>query len=245
VRALGIGSDLGSVSMRMFRLLWMVMLGSCVCVGGVRAQTVACSSEDGAKKYCAVDTKQGAHLVKQKSDAPCKQGESWGYDEKGVWVDHGCAGDFAAGPAAPAGKTLTCSSDGGKTYCDASTGRGVQLVKQRSEAACNQGDSWGYDGLGIWVDKGCSADFLLGVAPRAAGDSSDEAVAKTAEDKTCLKQVGKARSDQMVKQCLQVSLATHPPCNAQNSCEVITEEIRRNCEMLGREGPSFCAGYAK
>jgi hypothetical protein len=231
--------------MRMFRLLWMVMLGSCVCVGGVRAQTVACSSEDGAKKYCAVDTKQGAHLVKQKSDAPCKQGESWGYDEKGVWVDHGCAGDFAAGPAAPAGKTLTCSSDGGKTYCDASTGRGVQLVKQRSEAACNQGDSWGYDGLGIWVDKGCSADFLLGVAPRAAGDSSDEAVAKTAEDKTCLKQVGKARSDQMVKQCLQVSLATHPPCNAQNSCEVITEEIRRNCEMLGREGPSFCAGYAK
>ena len=224
-----------------------IALACVACGAGLRAQTatVACVSDDGTKKYCAVDTKEGAHLVKQTSAAVCKQGESWGYDEKGVWVAQGCAGEFAAGPAAAAAKTLTCSSDGGRTYCDASTGRGVRLVKQRSAAACKQGDSWGYDGLGIWVDKGCSADFQLGVAPRAAGDSSDEAKVKTAEDKTCLQQVGKARSDQMVKQCLQVTMATHPPCNAQNSCEMITEEIRRNCQMLGRDGPTFCAGYTK
>lgn len=233
--------------MSMCRFACVVLVGWSVFAAGAWTQTatVICSSEDGAKKYCAMDTKQGAHLVKQTSEAACKQGESWGYDEKSVWVDHGCAGEFAAGPASPAGKMLTCTSDGGRVYCDASTGRGVQLVKQRSAAPCKQGDSWGYDGLGIWVDKGCSADFLLGVAPRAASGTSDEATAKTAEDKTCLKQAGKARSDQLVKQCLQVTMATHPPCNAQNSCEMITEEIRRNCQMLGKDGPSFCSGYTK
>jgi Protein of unknown function (DUF3011) len=235
--------------MGMVRVACVALVGCGVFALGARAQTgsVSCSSNDGLKKYCALDTKGGAHLVKQTSEAECQQGESWGYDEKGVWVDHGCAGEFAAGTAASVagGKTLTCSSDGGRTYCDASTGRGVQLVKQRSTAPCKQDDSWGYDGLGIWVDKGCSADFRLGVAPRAPGDGSDEAAAKTAEDKTCLQQVGKARSDQMVKQCLQVTMATHPPCNAQNSCELISDEIRRNCQMLGKDGPSFCAGYVK
>jgi Protein of unknown function (DUF3011) len=233
--------------MGMVRLACVALVGCGVFAMGARAQTVSCSSNDGLKKYCALDTKSGAHLVKRSSEAECKQGESWGYDEKGLWVDHGCGGEFAVGPAtlAAGGKVLTCSSDGAKIYCDASTGRGVQMVKQRSTAACKQGDSWGYDGLGIWVDKGCSADFQLGVVPRASADSSDEAKVKTAEDKTCLQQVGKARSDQMVKQCLQVSMATHPPCNAQNSCEMITEEIRRNCQMLGRDGPTFCAGYTK
>jgi Protein of unknown function (DUF3011) len=240
---------IGECSMGIFRLACVVWLSCGVFALGAMAQTgsVSCASSDGLKKYCALETKGGAHLVKQTSEAECKQGESWGYDEKGLWVDHGCGGEFAAGVAAPAagGKVLTCSSDGGKIYCDASTGRGVQLVKQRSAAPCKQGDSWGYDGLGIWVDRGCSADFQLGVTPRAPADSGDEANAKRAADKTCLQQVGKARSDQMVKQCLQVSMATHPPCNVQNSCELITDEIRRNCQLLGRDGPSFCAGYVK
>jgi hypothetical protein len=86
---------------------------------------------------------------------------------------------------------------------------------------------------------------LGGATQPAAAGSSDEAAAKSAEDKTCLKQVGKARSDQLVKQCLQVSPATHPPCNAQNSCELIEDEIRRSCQMLGQEGPGFCSGYIK
>jgi hypothetical protein len=233
--------------MAMVRFVCVALVGCCAFAIGARAQTgsVSCSSSDGLKKYCVADTKQGLHLVKQTSESECKQGESWGYDEKGLWVDHGCSGEFAAGAAAAGGKVLTCSSDGGKIYCDASTGRGVQLVKQRSTAACKQGDSWGFDGLGIWVDKGCSADFQLGVTPRASADSSEEANAKRTADKTCLQQVGKARSDQMVKQCLQVSMATHPPCNAQNSCELIEDEIRRNCQLMGRDGPSFCAGYVK
>lgn len=234
--------------MRIWRCgVWL--LAGLALAGIARAQTIACSS-DGTKKYCEVDTKQGAHLVKQRSDAPCKQGDSWGYDDKGVWVDHGCGGDFAPGPvattAAGAVKIVTCTSDGGKKYCDANTHHGIKLVKQHGDAPCKEGSSWGYDGLGIWVDQGCSADFALGAAAQSpVAGSSDEAAAKAAEDKTCLKEVGKARSDQMVKQCLQVSPATHPPCNAQNSCELITDEIRRSCQLLGQDGPGFCSGYIK
>src|SRR5207244_534078 len=56
-----------------------------------RSQTISCSSEDGEKHYCEADTRYGARLVRQRSETPCKEGESWGYDEEGIWVDKGCA----------------------------------------------------------------------------------------------------------------------------------------------------------
>lgn len=239
--------------------------------GAAWGQTVHCASADGTKKYCEADTAHGVKMVKQVGASECKQGDSWGYDAKGIWVDHGCDAEFAVGTEAagpgtsdgssggaagtgtsgtasqanalpPGTKTLTCSSNGAKIYCDASTGRGVRVVKQISAAACKQDDSWGYDGLGIWVDKGCSAEFALNMAPKAASEAAEE-TGTTAKDKTCLAQAGKARAEQMVKQCLKVSPATHPPCNVQNSCELIEDEIRRSCALLGLDAPSFCNGY--
>jgi hypothetical protein len=233
--------------MRCFRMcLGVLALPLCFAVR-VEAQTVSCASDDGSKKYCQTDTKQGVQLAKQKSEAPCKQGDSWGYDERGIWVDHGCSGDFTLGTdasTAEGGKLISCASDGGKKYCDVSTGRGVRLVKQKTDAPCKQGSTWGYDGLGIWVDQGCSADFAIGGAPSPTDATSDSNEPdKKAKDKTCLQAVGKARADQMVKQCLHVSPATHPPCNSQNSCALITDEIRRSCALLGLDAPSFCNGY--
>ena len=32
--------------------------------------------------------------MKQRSDSSCRQGYSWGYDRRGIWVDHGCRADF-------------------------------------------------------------------------------------------------------------------------------------------------------
>ena len=109
-------------------------------------------------------------MVRQRSDARCQQGYSWGYDQRGIWVDRGCRADFSVNtgysPGGPGygqgGQTITCSSDSGKrNYCPADTRRGVQLVKQRSDARCTQGYSWGYDQRGIWVDRGCRADFVV------------------------------------------------------------------------------------
>lgn len=213
------------------------------------AQTIRCSSDDGGKNYCKADTAHGVRLAKQVSAIPCTQGVSWGYDERGIWVDQGCSAEFALEAEAPASsnaKMVTCASEGEKKFCDTNTGRGVRLVKQRSEAPCKQGDTWGYDGLGIWVDRGCSADFAVDVAPKPQATTTEsEDKPAGSQNVSCLKAVGKARSDQLVKQCLQVSPATHPPCNAQNSCDLITDEIRRSCALLGRDGPGFCNGYNK
>jgi hypothetical protein len=62
-----------------------------------QGQVIPCSSDDGEKHYCEADTRYGARLVRQRSTAPCKEGESWGYDEEGIWVDKGCGGEFTLG----------------------------------------------------------------------------------------------------------------------------------------------------
>lgn len=60
---------------------------------------------------------------------------------------------------------------------------------------------------------------------------------------TCLNAVGIERSRQLVNECLQVSPATHPPCNAQNACSLIVDEIKRGCGLIGQGAPGFCAEY--
>jgi len=139
---------------------------------------LTCASDDGNRHYCAADTRYGVRLVNQRSGSPCRQGYSWGYDRRGIWVDRGCRADFIVTvprpvpgpgygpgypPPPPPGAILTCSSEnGGRQYCPADTRRGVRLVRQRSGSPCQQGYSWGYDKRGIWVDRGCRADFALG-----------------------------------------------------------------------------------
>jgi hypothetical protein len=57
---------------------------------------------------------------------------------------------------------VSCASNGRRQYCDADTRGGVTLQRQRSDAECRQGSSWGFDKRGIWVDRGCRADFEVG-----------------------------------------------------------------------------------
>jgi hypothetical protein len=77
---------------------------------------------------------------------------------------------FFAAAAEPsfAQYALTCASeDGHRHYCSADTRAGVSLQRQRSKSACTQGQTWGFDQQGIWVDRGCRADFLVN-APQVA-----------------------------------------------------------------------------
>src|SRR5690349_8487815 len=60
-------------------------------------QTMTCSSDDMHRHYCGADTRGGVQIARQRSDATCRQGYSWGYDRRGVWVDHGCRADFVVG----------------------------------------------------------------------------------------------------------------------------------------------------
>jgi hypothetical protein len=282
-----------------------------------QGQIIPCSSDDGEKHYCTADTRYGARLVRQVSQAPCKQEESWGYDEEGIWVDKGCGGEFTLGRGENGGDargeggggTITCASDNGRRkVCPANTSNGVQLVRQRSDAKCQEGSSWGLDTRGIWVDKGCEADFVVGVpghpvgSGKAGGNSQkvscasfdgrknycdadmqgakvqltkqigmapcmegstwgydrrgvwvdrgcngeflvqavNELGAGDSSGKSCAKTVSKPVANELVRQCLQVSPATHPPCNAQNSCKLIEDEIQRGCGLLGANAPAFC-----
>jgi hypothetical protein len=57
------------------------------------------------------------------------------------------------------GRLITCESRGNRrTYCDVDRLRGVRLVRERGNN-CREGSTWGYDRRGIWVERGCSAQF--------------------------------------------------------------------------------------
>src|ERR1700761_3136814 len=60
------------------------------------------------------------------------------------------------------GRNVTCASDDMKRHlCRVDTSRGVTMVNQRSGSPCVQNQTWGYSRQGIWVDRGCRADFYL------------------------------------------------------------------------------------
>ncbi|HEY5253647.1 MAG TPA: hypothetical protein VIJ53_03275 [Acidobacteriaceae bacterium] len=71
---------------------------------------------------------------------------------------------------------------------------------------------------------------------RTSGMAGDDSV-------SCLQSAGAVKANRLVSECLQVSPATHPPCNAQNACSLIIGEIRRGCSMLSQGAPGFCADY--
>jgi hypothetical protein len=70
-----------------------------------------------------------------------------------------------------------------------------------------------------------------------------QTMASAGGETSCLVSVGTKRSAELVKECVQVSPATHPPCNAENACSLVVDEIKRGCGMLGQDVPAFCAEY--
>jgi hypothetical protein len=70
----------------------------------------------------------------------------------------------------------------------------------------------------------------------------------SASAQSCGQTAGTAKAQELVRQCMQISEATHPPCNAANPCDMIVDEIKRNCAMR-RDAriavPSFCNQYRR
>jgi uncharacterized protein len=65
-------------------------------------------------------------------------------------------------------------------------------------------------------------------------------------DTPCRDTVGAKQAALYVKQCLQVATETHPPCNADNTCELMISHNIYRCAFLG-DGtvPKFCAALPK
>ena len=133
-------------------------------------KSVVCESHNNGKDRCAADTSYGVQLVRQISRGGCERGKDWGFDENGIWVDNGCRGEFVLGGeprytpmTSSAPMMVTCESQNDATaHCAADTYYGVTLARQISNSLCVRGQTWGYDASGIWVTRGCRAEFVIG-----------------------------------------------------------------------------------
>jgi len=173
---------LNNIKMFLFATILIVF---CCSRSALRAQSgttarqgrrITCASDDGRRHFCPIHTHGDVRMVNQRSGSPCIQGRTWGFDRRGVWVDRGCRADFIVaprmhggpgpgypGPGGPPMGRITCSSNnGGRQFCPADTRGGVRMVNQRSGSPCIEGRTWGSDRRGVWVDRGCRADFALG-----------------------------------------------------------------------------------
>ncbi|WP_158944841.1 DUF3011 domain-containing protein [Granulicella sp. S190] len=130
---------------------------------------ITCSSDDGRRNWCDVGPSRDIRLVRQISGSPCVRDSTWGVDRRGLWVDRGCRAEFIIGrvdqpppPGPGRGTIVNCSSnDGGRRWCDIGPGRDVRLVRQISGSPCVRGSTWDIDRRGLWVDRGCRADFRV------------------------------------------------------------------------------------
>ncbi|HEX7370205.1 MAG TPA: DUF3011 domain-containing protein [Rhodanobacteraceae bacterium] len=146
---------------------------------GYGNQTIACGSSQYRLGRCQTPGWRGARLVRQTSDAACVQGQTWGFDRGGIWVNNGCEGIFAPGdyyggygggggwrpgPGWNQNFVVGCGSPQYRyAFCQVDVGaRGhVQLQQQTSNASCIEGQTWGWNRAGIWVDKGCGGQFMV------------------------------------------------------------------------------------
>lgn len=152
--------------------------------GGAGGHVVRCESHDFRDNYCPIDTRGGVRILRQLSRTPCYEGETWGFDRRGIWVTNGCAAEFEIFAGRPraygydrepppysrygdrgrdyGGERIVCESrDYRYRYCPARVRGDVDLVVQFSKTECRYGRSWGFDPGGVWVDRGCAAEFVV------------------------------------------------------------------------------------
>lgn len=127
-----------------------------------RPRHVICESTHNRYQFCRVDTRGGVQLQRQLSNTACRKNQTWGYDRNGIWVDRGCRAEFRIGSSNRRGQRLTCSAEGsGRHLCRADVRNEVILIRQLSRAPCRFNSSWGYNRRGVWVDRGCRAEFEI------------------------------------------------------------------------------------
>ncbi|WCE04016.1 DUF3011 domain-containing protein [Pseudoxanthomonas sp. JBR18] len=129
-----------------------------------------CESKSQDLKYCDVDASAGVRLTKQLSNMPCIKGRTWDYGRFGVWVDHGCRGEFISGAGDDDGgmfdtrhKVVRCESeDQARRRCPIEVSSPpATLLRQISDTKCVEGSTWGWDAQGVWVDGGCRGLFRV------------------------------------------------------------------------------------
>ncbi|MCF7220223.1 DUF3011 domain-containing protein [Marilutibacter chinensis] len=74
--------------------------------------------------------------------------------------------DYGGGP-------FRCESRDDRTQrCPADTRGGVRLLRQLSNTPCVKGQTWGVDRGGVWVTRGCRAEFIAGYGGTSPGQGA-------------------------------------------------------------------------
>src|SRR5207342_3346469 len=122
-------------------------------------QLVHCVSTASGRTYCG--NANTRYAIYGNPDPRCVEGQTWGIDERGVWVANGCVADFS--PASgqyvtSGGKLVHCVATGtDRVYCG--DGKSRYVIAGSVDARCVEGQTWGFDDRGVWVTNGCVADF--------------------------------------------------------------------------------------
>jgi hypothetical protein len=120
-----------------------------------------------SRRHCPALTIGGVQLIRQLSKSQCIQHSTWGYDRSSVWVSQGCRAEFQIGEGRAAEEKLgpqqvRCESDRGRERrCEVGVWQGARMTKQLSKSPCVQNHSWGWDQRGVWVSRGCRAEFTV------------------------------------------------------------------------------------
>lgn len=63
---------------------------------------IRCESDNNRSRTCALPTgnsrRYSVRLIRQMSDTPCIEGQTWGQSANGIWVTRGCRGEFVVEP---------------------------------------------------------------------------------------------------------------------------------------------------
>lgn len=144
--------------------------------------TIRCESIRNRNQECRLDGR--ARLVRQLSGAACVEGRSWGQSRNGVWVSNGCRAEFSADRGRPSrpgqgggnwgggngngngwgsnAQVVDCdSNDKRQRRCNMTIRQDARLIKQKSGSPCIEGQSWGWDRNGLWVNNGCRGQFQV------------------------------------------------------------------------------------
>lgn len=123
-----------------------------------------CASPDHRYRECQLPVDGRARLVKQKSDAPCVEGRSWGQRGDRVWVNNGCRGKFEVargGGGGGSGQQVDCRSQNNRYQeCALRKGYEARIVRDYT-GRCREDSTWGTRPGVLWVTSGCQGRFQV------------------------------------------------------------------------------------
>lgn len=140
-----------------------------------QVRTISCFARGAARTTCRLPPgTQSVSFVGPDRSLACREGETWGWSGRQLWVANGCGGSFevalagaGGGWGGPQGQgfagEIRCRSDRGREqFCRADTRNRAMVVRDRSGGRCVEGQTWRVERGGIRVRGSCDGQFAYG-----------------------------------------------------------------------------------